>query len=113
MQGTGNVGKCPRLAHAEKESNEHQQSQAAEHIAAQRKTDDSGQRREERPPQNDADQDLSRAEDVAQPAAGHLEQRVGQREGREGPPQIGDACQAQIANIERTRPRRSTPGPDT
>ena len=45
VQGAGNVGKCPRFAHAEKELNDHQQSQAAEHIAAHRETDDSRERR--------------------------------------------------------------------
>ena len=61
-----------------------------------------GQHRERRPPQHDARQHAARPLDVAEPAGGNLEQRVGERERAEHHAHLQDG-QMQILHDERRR----------
>src|SRR4029079_7131232 len=74
LERLGDVGKTARLAHAEEETGDDEPDQIP---------GPAGRGGEERPPEDDAGQDLPGADAVAQPAAGNFEQRVPDAEGGE------------------------------
>ena len=76
LHGAGCAGKRPGFAGAEKKQQDHEGRRAARQAH---------RCRHERPVGDEAGQDRPRAEALAEPAAGHLKQCIGQDEGAENP----------------------------
>ena len=92
-KGSRDVWKRARFAGAEQKSNGDERIQAAR---------SAGQHREGRPPQDNPRENSTRTPDITEPARGHLEKRVGERERAEHDAHFEHA-QMEIVHNERRR----------